>query len=242
MYLALICGTWMGRWTVRNQQTTVTATRSLKVTKRRACACVVCILFSPKVKPSKGKKKGKKKKRRPNEHRTPSCTLTVSRTRTDRASGHSHGHGHGRGSGHEERAKSYARPPALPRPVGSTDDTSATRGGRGRFVVQCVTPSLSSQGFFEAADADVKEGDLLWHHVSERAMHEEVIPDIEDAKHFTIGAGQRPQNLHLCSAENLSEKVSKVRNEGYHFALEITTPRASHAAPMRSPATFLSSR
>ena len=93
------------------------------------------------------------------------------------------------------------RPPARVRQESgrTTDDTSATRGregGSGGWFVQCVALSLSlslSQGFSDVAD--VKAGGLLRHHVS--VMHEEVIPDIEDAKHFTIGAGRGSQNLHF---------------------------------------------
>ena len=127
----------MGRCSVRNQPT-VTATRCLKVTKRRARACVVCTLFSPKVKPSKGKKKGKTKKR-PNIGHPTSCTLT------SRSHGHGQsGHGHGRGAGHEERAKSSARSgPSGVRTDHGRHISNTRAGGRERRMVRSVRRPLS---------------------------------------------------------------------------------------------------
>ena len=53
-----------------------------------------------------------------------------------------------------------------------------------------------SQGFFDVADADVKEGRKEpLAAPRERAMHEEVIPDAGDAGHFTIGTDREEQNV-----------------------------------------------
>ena len=62
-------------------------------------------------------------------------------------------------------------------------------------MVRCSAHPPPSQGFFDVADADVKEGrkePLAG--PRERAMHEEVIPDTEDAGHFTIGTDREEQN------------------------------------------------
>ena len=64
-------------------------------------------------------------------------------------------------------------------------------------MVRCSArpPPAPSQGFFDVADADVKEGRKEpLAAPRERAMHEEVIPDTEDAGHFTIGTDREEQN------------------------------------------------
>ena len=180
----------MGRCSVRNQPT-VTATRCLKVTKRRARMRSMHIIF-PKGQTVEGKEE--REDEEAPEHRTPYLMhphLTVSRTRTERP--------------RPRPRRRSRRTCKIVRPLGSVRSQDGPRtthqqheGGRegaedGSFS---ASPSLSlslSQGFSDVAD--VKAGGLLRHHVS--VMHEEVIPDIEDAKHFTIGAGRGSQNLHF---------------------------------------------
>ena len=167
----------------------------------RSRACVVCTLFSPKVKPSKGKKKGEKRHRRPprprpNTGHTRAPPLTHSRS-------HGHGHcGHGRRSGHEERAKSYGRSLARGR------RHISNRRERERTVRPLFSAS-PSQGFFDVADADVKEGRKEpLAAPRERAMHEEVIPDTGDAGHFTIGTDREEQNVGKKFRESFGRGVS----------------------------------
>ena len=147
----------MGRCSVRNQPT-VTATRCLKVTKRRARACVVCTLFSPKVKPSKGKKKGKTKKR-PNFGHPTSCTLTS----------RSHGHGQSERPRPRPRRRRSRRTCKIVRPL-ALGSVQSQDGPRTRTThQQHEDGSLSvAQGFSDVAcgRTDVKEGVLLRHHVT----------------------------------------------------------------------------
>ena len=78
------------------------------------------------------------------QHRTHSCTPTHSR---------SHGHGHSAARAAVQVTKNVQNRTAARSPA--DDDTSATGGsGRGRSVVQRVP----SQGFFDVADADGREG------------------------------------------------------------------------------------
>ena len=129
------------------------------------------------------------------QHRTHSCTPTHSRS-------HGHGHcGHGRRSGHEERAKSYGRSLARGR------RHISNRRERERTVRCSARPP--SQGFFDVADADVKEGRKEpLAAPRERTMHEEVIPDTEDAGHFTIGTDREEQTVGKKFRESFGRGVS----------------------------------
>ena len=167
------------------------------------------IIF-PKGQTIEGKEeRGEEPRSTATQHRTHSCTpthsLTVSRTRTQPRP-----RLRGRRSGHEERAKSHGRSLARGR------RHISNRRERERTVRPLFSAS-PSQGFFDVADADVKEGRKEpLAAPRERAMHEEVIPDAGDAGHFTIGTDREEQNV----GKN-SEKVS---DEGYHFPLELAMP------------------
>ena len=115
------------------------------------------------------------------------------------------------------------------RTAAEDDDTSATRGREGCSLFSASPPLL--QGFFDGRDGR-KEGGLLRHHVSERAraMHEEVIADIEDAK--------GPQNVQL---QNIFQRKFR-KCDLWDISSGQKSQCMYQAAPMQSPATFLSPR
>ena len=171
-----------------------------------------------------GEKKGKKKRRPTNTgDRTDADTLvhprsltvprTLTRTGRDRAA----------------MAAVQVTKNVQNRTAAEDDDTSATRGREGCSLFSASPPLL--QGFFDGRDGR-KEGGLLRHHVSERAraMHEEVIADIEDAK--------GPQNVQL---QNIFQRKFR-KGDLWDISSGQKSQCMYQAAPMQSPATFLSPR
>ena len=130
------------------------------------------------------------------QHRTDTLvhphSLTVSRTRTLRP----------RPPFRSRRTCKIARPLARPRTTTHQQQEGAGEDGP-------LFSASPSQGFFDVADADVKEGRKEpLAAPRERAMHEEVIPDAGDAGHFTIGTDREEQNVGKKFRESFGRGVS----------------------------------
>ena len=154
----------MVRCTIRPQQPTDRDRNRNPVLKSyeetRARACVVCTLFSPKVKPSKRNKKGRRKKKRPNERTNIGHPHAPSR---------SHGHGQSERPRPRPRRRRSRRTCKIVRPL-ALGSVQSQDGPRTRTThQQHEDGSLSvAQGFSDVAcgRTDVKEGVLLRHHVT----------------------------------------------------------------------------
>ena len=144
------------------------------------------------------------------EEEAPTTAATATQHRTDTLV-HPHSLTHGltdtdtarpRPPFRSRRTCKIARPLARPR----TTTHQQQEGAREDGPLFSASPS---QGFFDVADADVKEGRKEpLAAPRERAMHEEVIPDAGDAGHFTIGTDREEQNVGKKFRESFGRGVS----------------------------------